>query len=358
MGLEAARAAPRRASPPRRPRVADPARVRAGWLSLVAGGAICAGKFAVAGVTGSTALLSDALESIVNVAAAALLLYTLVVASRPADRDHPYGHGKIEFFSAGAEGSLIAVAALAILYQAAVDLVRGPHLRRIDLGIAVSGGLALANAALGAYLVRTGRHHGSEALVADGRHVLTDVVTTVGVIVGLALVRVTGEPRLDPLAAIAVALSILHTGWRLVRGAVGGLMDEADPGLLAPICEALERQREDAWIDVHSLRSFRSGAVQHSDLHLAVPRFYDADRLHEIGDRVREVILGAAGRPGDVIVHFDPCRPRQCPLCPLADCPVRGAPFLRRPPISLERALRGDEKLDDGAPIPPAEVRH
>lgn len=350
-------AATRRAARRGRPHVADPARVRAAWLSFGVGGAICAGKFAVALATGSTALLSDALESIVNVVAAALLLYTLVVAARPADRDHPYGHGKIEFFSAGAEGALIAVAALAILYQAALDLVRGPQLRRIDLGIAVSAGLAVANAALGAHLVRVGRRHGSEALVADGRHVLTDVVTTVGVIAGLGMVRFTGEPRLDPLVAIAVALSILYTGWTLLRGAVGGLMDEADPGLLAPICDALESAREDPWIDVHSLRTFRSGAVQHADLHLAVPRYFDADRLHEIGERVRETVLDATRRPGDVIVHFDPCRPRQCPLCRVPECPVRAAPFVRRPPISLERALRGDEKLDDGSPIPPVEAR-
>jgi cation diffusion facilitator family transporter len=334
----------------------DPARVRAGWVSLFTGVVLCAGKFAVATATGSTALLSDALESVVNVAAASLLLYALVVAARPADRNHPYGHGKVEFFSAGVEGALIAVAALAILYHAAFDLWRGPHLRRIDLGIAASALLAAGNAALGVYLVRTGRRHGSAALEADGRHVLTDVVTTAGVIAGLGLVWLTGFPRLDPLVAIAVAFSILYTGWRLLRGAVGGLMDEADAPLLARICEALEREREDAWIDVHSLRTFRSGAVQHTDLHLAVPRYFDADRLHEISERVRETVLDAARRPGDVIVHFDPCRPRQCPLCRMPDCPVRAAPFVRRPPISLERALRGDEQLDDGAPVPPVEA--
>ena len=340
------------------PGAGDPARVRAGWISLCAGGAICAGKFVVASATGSTALLSDALESIVNVAAASLLLYTLIVAARPADRDHPYGHGKIEFFSAGAEGALIAVAALAIVYHAAFDLWRGPHLRRIDLGIAASALLAAGNAALGAFLVRTGRRHGSAALVADGRHVLTDVITTVGVIAGLGLVWLTGFPRLDPLVAIMVAFSILFTGWRLLRGAVGGLMDEADAPLLARICEALEREREDAWIDVHSLRTFRSGAVQHSDFHLAVPRYYDADQLHEISDRVREVILGATERPGDVIAHFDPCRPRQCPGCAIEPCPVRAAPFAGRAPIGLERALRGDELLESGAPLPSLEARH
>jgi cation diffusion facilitator family transporter len=336
----------------------DSARVRAGWLSLVVGAAICAGKFAVATATGSTALLSDALESIVNVAAASLLLYTLIVAARPADRDHPYGHGKIEFFSAGVEGALIAVAAIAIVYHAAFDLWRGPHLRRIDLGIAVSALLAAGNAGLGAFLVRTGRRQGSAALEADGHHVLTDVITTLGVIAGLGLVRLTGYPRLDPLVAIAVALSILFTGWRLVRGAVGGLMDEADAPLLVRICDALEREREDAWIDVHSLRTFRSGAVQHSDFHLAVPRYYDADRLHEISERAREVILGATERPGDVIVHFDPCRPRQCPGCAVEPCPVRAAPFVSRPPLALDRALRGDELLESGAPLPPAKAAH
>src|SRR5512134_740333 len=327
-------------------------RARAGAVSLAVGVLVFAGKLAAWRATGSSAVLSDALESVVNVVAAALLLYALVVAARPADRDHPYGHGKVEFFSAGVEGALIAVAAVAIVYHAVLDLWHGPHLRRLDLGIAVSALLAAGNAALGAFLVRVGRRHGSAAIEADGHHVLTDVITTVGVIAGLGLVWLTGYPRLDPLVAIAVALSILATGWRLARSAVGGLMDEADAPLLASICAALERERDDAWIDVHSLRTFRSGAVQHSDLHLAVPRYYDADQLHEISERVREVILGATERPGDVIVHFDPCRPRQCPGCAVSPCPVRAAPFAGRAPIGLERALRGDELLESGAPIP------
>jgi cation diffusion facilitator family transporter len=293
----------------------------------------------------------------VNVVAAVFALSGLVFAGRPADRNHPYGHGKIEFFSAGVEGALIAVAALAILYHAGLDLVRGPHLRRLDLGISASAALAAANAALGAYLVRTGRRHGSAALVADGHHVLTDVVTTLGVIAGLGLVWLTDIPRLDPLVAIAVALSILRTAWRLLRGAVGGLMDEADAPLLARIAAALESRREDAWIDAHSLRTFRSGAVQHTDLHLGVPRYFDADQLHEIGERVRQRVIEATGRRGDVIVHFDPCRPRQCPGCAMRDCPVRSAPFEKREPLTLERALRGDETLDDGVPLPPIDAR-
>jgi cation diffusion facilitator family transporter len=302
-----------------------------------------------AGLTGSTALFSDALEAIVNVVAAGLLLVALIVAARPADRDHPYGHGKVEFFSAGVEGALIAVAALLIVADAARALVRGPELAQLDLGLALSAAVAAGNAALGTFLVRTGRRHASDALVADGRHVLADVFTTVGVIAGLAVVRITGFAALDPLIAIAVALAILRTGWKLVRSAVAGLMDEADPALLAPICAALEREREPAWIDVHELRTFRSGAVQHTDLHLAVPRYFDADRLHAISDRVKAVVLAATGRAGDVIVHFDPCRPSQCRGCAMADCPVRSARFEERRPVSLERALRRGDRVAAGA---------
>lgn len=332
------------------------ARVRAGWLALVVGVLVFGGKLAVYAVTGSAAVFSDAMESVVNVAAGALLLYSLVIASRPADRDHPYGHGKVEFFSAGVEGALIAMAAALILYEAVRELVAGPELRSLDVGLAALAGLTAVNAGLGLYLIRVGRRTCSDALVADGHHLMTDVATSVAVVLGLAAVWATGWVVLDPLIAIGVALNILRVGWRLLRGAVGGLMDEADESLLDPICRALEARREAWWIDVHSLRTWRSGAIQHTDLHLAVPRYFDADRLHGIDHEVGRVILGATGRPGDVIVHFDPCRPRQCPSCAVSECPVREKPFEARPPITLEGAIRADERLDTGEPLPPGSV--
>ncbi len=320
-------------------------RVRAGGLSLAVGFLVLAGKLAAAFATGSAAVLSDALESVVNVAAAALLLYSLLVAARPADRDHPYGHGKVEYFSAGVEGALIAMAALVIVFEAVRALVAGPQVRNLDAGLVIVALLTGLNALLGAYLVRTGRRLNSVALVADGQHVITDVWTSVGVVAGLAAVRVTGWVVLDPLVAIGVALNILRTGWKLLRGAVGGLMDEADEGLLGRVAEALEKEREPGWIDVHGLRTFGSGALQHTDLHLAVPRYFDAEQLHEIHERVRNVVLAATAMPGDVLVHFDPCRPFHCPSCAMPDCPVRSAPFARRSAISA-RAAAGE----NGAP--------
>jgi cation diffusion facilitator family transporter len=332
-------------------------RIRAGRLALAVGAAVLALKFVAWRATGSTAVLSDAFESIVNVVAAALLLWSLHVAARPADREHPYGHGKIEFFSAGVEGALIAVAALWIVIEAVRELIEGPELRRLDLGLALVTLASIANAALGVHLLRTGRRLHSLALVADGRHLLTDVVTSAGVIAGLAAVWATGWAMLDPLVAIAVAVHILHTGWVLGRHAVGGLMDEADPAMLRRFVETLEAERAPWWIDAHSLRTWRSGPVQHADLHLVVPRYFDADRLHGIDERVESVLLGAAGVPGEVIVHFDPCRPRHCAICTMPDCPVRAAPHAETRPFTLERATRADEALDSGTPLAPGLAR-
>ncbi|MEN8181749.1 MAG: cation diffusion facilitator family transporter [Myxococcota bacterium] len=332
------------------------ARLRAGGLALGVGFLVFLGKLAVYTATGSTAVLSDALESVVNVVAAALLLYSLIVAARPADRDHPYGHGKVEFFSSGVEGALIAVAALLILVEAGRALLLGPEVRNLDTGVVALAGITLVNGALGMVLIRTGRRAHSVALVADGQHVLTDVWTSVGVLAGLLAVRLTGWTPLDPLMAIAVAINILRMGWKLVRAAIGGLMDEADQDLLSRVASILEVRREPWWIDVHGLRTFGSGALRHTDLHLAVPRFFDAERLHAIHDEVRRVVNEATGMPGDVIVHFDPCRPRQCPSCTLSECPVRAGPFVARAPITWEAAVRGDEQLDSGDPIPGEEA--
>lgn len=329
-------------------------RRNAARLSLIGGAFVLLGKFAVYRLTGSAAVYSDALESVVNVAAAALLLYSMAVAARPADRDHPYGHGKVEFFSAGVEGTLIAIAATLILFEAARDLWRGPELQRLDLGLVLIAALAGVNAALGGYLIRVGRRTASLALVADGKHLLTDVVTSAGVVLGLLAVRLTGFGILDPLVAIAVALHIMRTGWVLAREAVSGLMDEADVATLDRIAGVIEDRRAPWWIDVHSLRAWRSGSASHVDLHLAVPRYFDAERLHRIGDELSGVVGQAIAGMTDAIVHFDPCRARQCPGCSVEDCPVRSKPFEAREPVTLERATRADEMLDTGTPVEPA----
>jgi cation diffusion facilitator family transporter len=300
--------------------------VRAGLVSLVAGTAILFAKFVGWAVTGSSAVFADAAESIVNVIAAAMATYSVAVAARPADADHPYGHGKAESLSAAVEGALIVVAALLIAVEAVREIVVGPELQRLGAGIAISGGAGLANLGLGLYLVRAGRRAGSEAIVADGLHVITDVVTTVGTILALALVWWTGFVLLDPIAALVVAANIVWTGARVIRRALVSLLDEADFTALERIAKQLEKARRAEWVEIHQLRSWTSGPLRHVDLHLIVPRYLSIERAHELGDELEHRLAELEGGAGEAVVHLDPCTPRHCRACSMPDCPVRAAP--------------------------------
>lgn len=303
---------------------------RAGIISIVAGVVITLVKFLAWSLTGSTAVLSDAAESLVNVAAASMATWSVVVAARPADADHPYGHGKAENISAAVEGLMIAAAASLIFVEAARALVVGPELERLGFGIVLSVATAGANLVLGLYLIRIGRRAGSTAIEADGQHVMTDVITTAGTIVALIAVKLTGLAWIDPLAALAVAANIVRIGWRIIRSALGGLLDEADFEMLEQLSAALERGRQPEWVGVHELRSWFSGSFRHFDLHLSVPRYLSVEQAHRIGDQLENTILEQVGGGGDVVVHLDPCEARQCGSCTLEDCPVRASP-LREP---------------------------
>jgi cation diffusion facilitator family transporter len=327
------------------------ARRRAAWISLVAGAAIFIGKMVTWQLTGSVAVLSDALESTVNIAAAALLVFSMFVAARPADRDHPYGHGKVEFLSAGIEGALIVVAAVLIAVEAIGQLIRGGAPHDLSLALISLAALSGGNALLGFYLLRTGRAAQSLALVADGRHVLADVWTSAGVLVGLAAVKLTGIAWLDPAVALAVAANIVREGFRVARSALRGLMDEADPELLSRLVAAVARDRASHEIDVHGLRAWRSGALVHADLHLVVPRYYDAERLHEISEVVEARLLAGVAEPGEAVVHFDPCGPVHCPTCEMPACRVRSAAFKERTPLSVLHATRTDPDADHAKQI-------
>jgi cation diffusion facilitator family transporter len=315
-------------------------RLRAGATSLVVALGLLAAKYWAFLLTGSSAVLSDALESIVNVVAALFALGGLVFAGRPADRNHPYGHGKIEFFSAGFEGGLITFAALMILWEAFQGLLHGAAVRNLDAGMLLLLGAAAVNALLGVHLVRTGRRTGTLTLVADGQHVLSDVWTSAGVVVGLLLVRLTGLAWLDPLVAALVALHLLVTGARLVRHAAGGLLDEEDTALLERLRAALDARLGGGLIGVHHLRAIRAGRFHHIEAHVVVPEFWSVERAHDVTESVAASILSDLSIEGRIAVHADPCRRRPCAACDLIDCPVRAAPFHTRPPLTLDEAVR------------------
>jgi cation diffusion facilitator family transporter len=318
------------------------ARLRAVVISLAVAVVLLAAKYQAYRLTGSTAILSDALESIVNVVAAVFALGGIVFAGRPADRNHPYGHGKIEFFSAAFEGGLIAFAAVLIVYEVILSLLRGPDLHALDVGVTIVLGAGLVNLLLGWYLIRTGRRYESLTLIADGRHVLADFYTSAGIVIGLLLVRFTGIAWLDPVVAAVVALNLLWTGFRLVRQAAGGLLDEEDTALLDRLLEVLQPHLSQGVIRVHHLRAIRAGRFHHVDAHLVVPEFWSVERSHELAEDLAERLIKEVGVEGEMTLHTDPCHRVYCRMCDLDDCPVRREPFGGRPPLTLEEAVQPD----------------
>ena len=321
---------------------AERARLRAMAISLAVSVGLLAAKYQAYHLTGSTAILSDALESIVNVVAAVFALGGIIFAGRPADRNHPYGHGKIEFFSAAFEGGLIAFAAVLIVYEVILSLLRGPDVRALDVGVPIVLGAGLVNLLLGWYLVRTGRRYDSLTLVADGRHVLADFYTSAGIVIGLLLVRFTGIAWLDPVVAAVVALNLMWTGFRLVRQAAGGLLDEEDTALLDRLLEVLQPHLGRGVIRVHHLRAIRAGRFHHVDAHLVVPEFWSVERSHELAEDLAERLIKEVGVEGEMTLHTDPCHRVYCRMCDLDDCPVRRETFAGRPRLTLEEAVQPD----------------
>ena len=326
------------------PTVVEDARIRlrAGAISLVVAVLMLAAKYQAYRMTGSTAVLSDALESIVNVVAAVFALGGLLFAGRPADRNHPYGHGKIEFFSAAFEGGLIAFASIVIVYEAARTLLAGAEVRQAGVGILIVLGAGLVNLVLGWYLVRTGRRYSSLTLVADGKHVLSDFWTSAGVVVGLLLVQLTGIAWLDPLVALLVALSLMWTGFRLVRHAAGALLDEEDPVLLSRVLNALQGYVGRGVIRIHHLRAIRAGRFHHVEAHLVVPEFWSVEKAHDVSEDVAAGVIRDLGVEGEMVFHTDPCHRTYCSVCDLEECPIRREAFARVTPLTLEEAVQPD----------------
>lgn len=321
------------------PAASDP-RVRAGMISVVIGVAIVGVKVLAWQATGSAAILSDAFEGLTNVVAAAFSLGAILFARRPADRGHPYGHGKIEHMSALFEGGLIAIAAVLTAAYAVRELWRGPEVAQLDLGLALTVASGLGNALLGVFLLRTGRAHQSTALVADGQHVLADFKTTVGVVAGLFLVRITGWAGFDAVAALVVAGNLAATGYRLVREGAGALLDEGDPVLLARILQAFPQVRPAGVVRLHNLRALRSGADVHLDFHVIVPEFWTVEAAHDVANTMENQLFGVLGMAGDASIHTDPCRRRWCEECDLLACPVREEEFEGVEAPSMDDALR------------------
>jgi cation diffusion facilitator family transporter len=281
------------------------AALRAGVISVGVGAFVLALKVLAAVWTSSLILLSDALESVVNVVAAAIAAGAIRYGSRPADSNHPWGHSKIEYFSAGIEGTLVALAAVTIGWQAVVRFGAQPRLPQLGLGLALSGVATLANLGLSSYLSSVGRRHRSPALEADALHVRSDVWTSVAAYAGFAVAWTTGRWELDAIVALAVAGHILLTGLKAMRTSFGGLMDEGLPPAERAVIGALVAAEGPPVVEHHDLRARRTGADLFVEFHLVVEGATSVHAAHEICDRletaVRELHPGA-----HVTIHVEP----------------------------------------------------
>lgn len=278
-------------------------------------------------LTDSVAILSDAMESTVNVAASLIGLYSLYLAAKPRDAEHPYGHGKVEFISAGIEGTLISIAGGLILFEAIRRFFIPAEISSLDLGMLLVTAAGLINFILGYIAVKKGRNSHSLALEASGHHLLSDSYTTLALVLGLGLIWLTGYVWLDSSIAVILALILLVTGYRIVRRSIAGIMDEADEKLLRDMIDHLQKHRRPAWIDLHNLRVIKYGSVLHVDCHLSVPWYYNVREAHQEVDLLEKTIHEFCGRQVELFVHTDACKEFSCPLCSVQNCPERISPM-------------------------------
>lgn len=306
---------------------------------LLAGILLMLVKFVAWHLTRSNAVLSDALESIVNVAAGGFALYSLMLAAKPRDREHPYGHGKVEFISAALEGSLVALAGGLIIYRAIEAWLTGVEIHALGIGALLIAGSGAANLALGLVLRKRGRRAHSLTMEAGGVHLLSDAWSSAALVLGLMVIQLTGLLWLDSLFAIGFAIFIIWQGIRMVRRSVGGIMDETDMAVAEELVHIIDANRRPEWIDIHNFRVIKFGSTLHIDCHVTLPWYFTLERAHDEISELDALVNRNSGREVEFFIHMDPCIPTSCPICRIMDCPVREAPFVKRIPWTLATVL-------------------
>ncbi len=265
--------------------------------------------------THSLAILSDALESIVNVIAGFIGLYSLYIAAKPKDLEHPYGHGKAEFVSAAVEGGLIVAAGIMIIYETVANILRKEPVHQLDTGLWLIGATALLNFVAGTICLRLGKKNNSLALQASGKHLQIDTYSTLAIIAGLIIILFTKLYWLDKLIALVMSILIIYNGYKIIRSSLAGIMDEADMELLKKFIEVLNKNRSENWVDLHNLRVIKYGSLLHVDCHLTVPWYLNIHEAHREIDRLSLLIKQEFGDMIELFVHTDGCLPFSCRIC-------------------------------------------
>ncbi|MCW3074382.1 MAG: cation diffusion facilitator family transporter [Flaviaesturariibacter sp.] len=309
------------------------------WIAI-ASTLLLIAKFIAYFLTNSVAVLTDALESIVNVAAAFIGLYSLYVSAKPRDANHPYGHGKAEFISAAVEGTLVLSAGAIIIYKAVKSFLDPQAISQLDMGIYIISATAIINWVLGEVTQRQGIKNNSLALLASGKHLKTDSYSTLGIIGGLLLISLTNFLWIDALVAIIFGLLIIYTGYKIIRQSLAGIMDEADTVLLGKMVAVLNQNRRDFWVDLHNLRVIKYGNTLHVDCHLTVPWYLNVNQAHNEIDNLGSLIRQDFGESLELFVHSDGCRYFQCPICDKKECPVRQHDFQKEVVWTVDNILQ------------------
>ncbi|MES2653423.1 MAG: cation diffusion facilitator family transporter [Bacteroidota bacterium] len=300
-------------------------------------------KFVAYFLTNSNAILTDAAESIVNVLASAFAFYSIYLTTLPKDENHPYGHGKVEFFSAFVEGVLIGIAGIIIILKSSYDLIYPKEISQLYEGAIIIGATGLINLVVGVYLINTGKKNKSITLEADGKHLLTDSISSGGLVVGIILIQLTQIYWLDGVVSIALGMYIIFNGYKLTRRSVGGLMDESNIDLVKDIVKILQEHRQDSWIDVHNLRAQQYGAELHVDCHVTLPYYFDLNTVHQEISNIDRLINVSGAYKTELFIHSDPCLPACCNYCKMPNCLVRQEIFKGEIEWTMENATKNQK---------------
>jgi cation diffusion facilitator family transporter len=303
-------------------------------------------KFFAYFITSSNAILTDAAESIVNVLASAFAFYSIYLSSQPRDINHPYGHGKVEFFAVFVEGSLISMAGLLIIFKSTYAIFYPHPITNISEGTLIIGATGLINLLLGLYLINSGKKLNSITLQADGKHLLTDAVSSAGLVAGLILISFTGIYVLDSLLSMALGCYVCYSGYRLVRKSVGGLMDESDLTKVEAIIAVLQANRQSSWIDVHNLRTQQYGSDLHIDCHITLPYYFDLNQAHEQVSALDALVNNHIFEDTEFFIHTDPCIPQCCHYCRMENCEVRGEAQQKDIDWTADRVVKNQKHFD------------
>lgn len=299
------------------------------WIAIV-GVLLFIGKLIAWKLTNSDAVFSDAMESIVNAISAFLGLYSLYLAAKPRDENHPYGHGKVEFVTSAIEGSLISIAGVLIIYEGTNSLISGKVLSKLDLGIWIIAATAVINYVIGYISIQKGKKDNSIVLIASGRHLQSDTITTLGVVVSLGLVYFTKIVWIDSVVALILGIYIILIGYKIIRKSLSGIMDEADPEMLERLAKFLNENRKPEWIDVHNMKIQQFGSKLHIDAHLTLPWYFELRTAHDEMEEAIKLIAKNTDRSVEFNFHMDDCKPTSCAICQIFECPVRQHVFTKK----------------------------